>query len=86
MKLYYSERNYENLADKLNQLITEGISKSIRVKSFIACNYLKHPERYNWIKADSFQNVSKFFELYSEKIALQLEKTENTILIAVENE
>lgn len=81
MKLYFPEQNYEKFITKLTELSTDGKSKQIRYKSYIACNYLKHPERYNWIKKDTFQATSDFFNLFSEKLAKQLEKTENTSLV-----
>ena len=81
MKLYFPERKYDKFITKLTELSTEGASKQIRYKSYIACNYLKHPERYTWIKKDSFKNTTELFNLFSEKLAKQLEKTEDHLLV-----
>ncbi len=81
MRLYFPERDYEKCILKLTELSTEGTSKQIRYKSFIACNYLKHPERYTWIKKDSFKNTTELFNIFSEKLAKQLEKTEDSLLV-----
>jgi len=81
MKLYFPERNYENFITKLTELSTDGKSKQIRYKSYIACNYLKHPERYSWIKKDSFKNTTELFNLFSEKLAKQLENTKDNLMV-----
>lgn len=81
MKLYFPERDYDKFITKLSQLVTEGTTKPIRYKAFIACNYLKHPERYTWIKSDTLNNTVDFFNLFSEKLAQQLEKTEDSLLV-----
>jgi hypothetical protein len=81
MKLYFPERNYDNFIAKLTELNTEGKSKQIRYKSYIACNYLKHPERYTWINKDSFKNTIELFNQFSEKLAKQLEKAEDSLLV-----
>jgi len=81
MKLYFPERDYDKFISKLSELTTEGESKQVRFKAFIACNYLKHPERYNWIEKDTFQVTTDFFKLFSEKLAKQLEKQEDSQLV-----
>ena len=81
MKLYFPDKDYDQFIIKLSELTTEGTTKQVRYKAFIACNYLKHPERYNWIKKDTFQATSDFFNLFSEKLAKQLENTENSLLV-----
>ena len=81
MKLYFPERDYDEFISKLNELVTEGTSKPIRYKAFIGCNYLKHPERYNWIKKDDFQVTKNFFMLYAEKLEEQLVKAEDSLLV-----
>jgi hypothetical protein len=81
MKLYFPERNYEEIITKLNDLVTEGKTKQIRYKAFIACNYLKHPERFSWIKSDCFKNTIDFFNTFSEKLAKQLENTTDSLLV-----
>jgi len=81
MKLYFPDRNYDRFISKLTELTTEGSTKQIRFKAFIACNYLIHPERYTWIKKDSFKDTIELFNLFSEKLAKQLEKTEDNLLV-----
>jgi hypothetical protein len=81
MKLYFPQRNYTEVISKLTELCTEGSTKQIRYKAYIACNYLKHPERYNWIKKDSFDVTKEFFNTFSEKLANQLENTEDSLLV-----
>ena len=43
LKLYYPETDYSQIIQKLDELNLGKDTKTIRVKAFIAANYLKNP-------------------------------------------
>ena len=47
LKLYYPERDYSQIIQKLDELRLTNTQKNIRVKAFIAANYLKYPQQSN---------------------------------------
>lgn len=81
MKLYFPDRNYDKVIEKLTELVTEGSTKLIRYKAFITCNYLKHPERFNWIKKGKLSEIKDFFNKYSIQLAKQLENTKGDMFV-----
>ncbi len=64
LKLYYPETDYSQIIQKLDELNLGNGPKTIRVKAFIASNYLKNPHfitdnfstyswQYKWIKINN---------------------------------
>jgi hypothetical protein len=58
LKLYYPDKDYSKIIQKLDELTHVNNPKSIRVKAFIAANYLKNP---NFIEPD----YSKYHQEYN---------------------
>ena len=86
MKAVYPDYNYSSLAKKLEKLSFDGPTQIIRYKAYIAANYLKHPERFSWIKADSYEEMTKFFALYESRLGQQLDKLNLNLVASAENE
>ncbi|MCB9058852.1 MAG: hypothetical protein H6627_09815 [Calditrichae bacterium] len=68
LKLYHPEKDFSDIAEKLDALTIENPDKMIRLKAFIAANYIKHPERFNWIEKGDYEDAVAFFEMYSAKL------------------
>jgi len=78
LKLYYPEKDFSNIIIKLDNISLENPEKIVRVKAFIASNYLKHPDRFNWIEKGDYESAVKFFQLYSARLDKQMNNTGKT--------
>jgi len=58
-KLYYPEKDYSQVIQKLDELTLSNSQKTIRVKAFIAANYLKYPQQFNWAKKNHQKEAIK---------------------------
>jgi len=85
MKLVCPDLDYRDLTKRLEKLSFEGNTKSIRYKAYIATNFLKHPERFKWIKPGSYEELNNFFARYEEKLAKQLQRIDNTLVASFDN-
>ena len=61
LKRYYPKLDFTKINKKLDDLAINGPNKSIRVKAFIATNYIKNPEQYNWIEQGAFSEAATVF-------------------------
>ena len=68
LKLYHPEMDLSAISEKLDDLTLNSQDKMIRLKAFIAANFIKYPERFNWIKKGDYEDAVAFFELYSAKL------------------
>jgi hypothetical protein len=68
LKFVQPDRDYSKCLRKLEQLSKSGATKAIRIKAYVAVNYLKHPERFNWFKSGKYQEISEFFDEFGEKL------------------
>ena len=68
LKLYHPEKDFSEITERLDELTLNNPEKMIRLKAFIAANYIKHPERFYWIKKGDYEEAVSFFELYSTKL------------------
>ncbi len=50
LKLYYPEEDFSQVISKLEKLTLGNAKKTIRVKAFIAANYLINPQQFNVVK------------------------------------
>ena len=53
LKMYSPGMDYSQIQDKLNELMENGPTDVIKYKAFIAALYIEHPERFNWLSAQS---------------------------------
>jgi hypothetical protein len=74
LKYYYPEMDYSEITTQLEKLETDGKSESIRFMAYIVGNYIKHPERFAWIKKGVDKNTDQFFALINERVVSQLEQ------------
>ncbi len=72
LKLYHPQKECKQIIEKLDSLSLENPEKTIRLKAFIASNYLKHPEQYNWIEGGDYEQAIKFFHMYSKRLEEQV--------------
>lgn len=68
LKLYHPEKDFTEILARLDELTVNNPDKMVRLKAFIASNYIKHPERFNWIKKGDYEDAVAFFEMYSTKL------------------
>lgn len=68
LKMYHPEKDFSVVTKKLDELTLKGPDKMVRLKAFIAANYIKHPERFNWIEKGDYEDAVAFFELYSARL------------------
>jgi hypothetical protein len=59
LKTAYPERDYSRIMEQLDRLSRSASSRAIRYESFVALNYLDHPERFNWIRMDDQQQFDE---------------------------
>lgn len=59
MRWLYPGENYDKIADELAHLAVEGPTPTIRYKSFIAANYLQHPEWFQGSQEEIQQAYSR---------------------------
>ncbi|KAA3608487.1 MAG: hypothetical protein D8M58_19620 [Calditrichaeota bacterium] len=81
LKTYHPEKDFSQITKKLDSLSLESPKKTIRLKAFIASNYLKHPERFNWIEKGDYEQAIQFFQLYSAKVDEQLNRKKTTVTL-----
>lgn len=78
LKKYYPELDFSDIIKKLDDLAINGETREIRIKAFIATNYLKNPESFNWIKKGSFSDdISLIGNIIFEDI-LKNKRVKNT--------
>ena len=68
MKQRYPCENYSDITVKLDELSTHNAIKNIRIKAFLASNFLKYPERYDWFKNGDFEEVVNSMALYTAQL------------------
>jgi len=85
LKFFNPDIDYTKCIYKLEQLSKSGQTKFIRVKAYVAANYLKHPERFNWFKSGLYQEISTFFDEYSEKISASVREDSKPLASQQEN-
>ena len=73
LKRYYPNVDFSKISAKLDDLTVNGQNKSIRIKAFIATNYIKNPDQNNWMEQGAFaEAVAAFgFNLTERENALQ---------------
>ena len=80
LKRYYPDLDFSKISIKLDDLAVNGQNKSIRIKAFIATNYIKNPEQYNWMEQGAFaEAVTAFgFNLTERENALrEIKRSQN---------
>ena len=70
MKIKYPNADYDEIIDKLEELIMEGPNKNIRIKALIASDYLNNFEQYNWLKNGNYDEGDQLFDIYLSKMSL----------------
>lgn len=70
MKIEYPEAEYDDIIDQLEELIMEGATKNIRIKSLIASDYLNNFEQYSWLKNAIHDEGDQLFDAYLNSISL----------------
>jgi hypothetical protein len=72
LKLEYPDINCDTVCIPLTQLVNESENQSIRFMAYIAGQYMKHPERFQWINKTTLEKQPEFFELFAEKVGQQV--------------
>lgn len=81
LKLVYPGGDYSKCIRKLEELTESGSTRLLRQKAYIAANFLKNPERFNWIESGLYDEISKFFDKYCERLAAQFQKSDSTLVV-----
>ena len=76
MKAAYPEADYSDIIDQLEDLITEGANKNIRLKALIASDYLRNFGQYNWLKDKKYSEDDQVFNDYLND--MRFERMANT--------
>jgi hypothetical protein len=74
LKYYYPQMDYSEITAQLEKLEMDGNSESIRFMAYIVGNYIKHPERFAWVKKGVDKNTDKFFALINERVVSQVQQ------------
>jgi hypothetical protein len=74
LKYYYPEKDYSEIKTQLEKLELDGQTESIRFMAYIVSNYLKHPERFAWVKKGVDENSDHFFSLINDQVVAQVNK------------
>jgi hypothetical protein len=64
----YPEWNFNNINQKLNDLVIEGNSLSIRYKAQLVSMFLSNPELFERIEITEKDNPAKYFRILSEQL------------------
>lgn len=72
LKMWYPGEDFSQPRVRLETLMAEGHTPSIRLKAFVAASYLSHPEWFNWIGEAEQENADVFFQVLSERLDQQL--------------
>jgi hypothetical protein len=64
----YPEWNFKNINQKLNDLVIEGNSLSIRYKAQLVSMFLSNPELFERIEITEKDNPAKYFRILSEQL------------------
>lgn len=62
IKVIYPERNSSKIVEKLEKLSFESKSGSVRYDAYVAANFLKYPEQFNWDLPDKYEELDNFFQ------------------------
>ena len=80
MKIQYSDADYDNIIDQLDELVVKGANKNIRLKALIASDYLRNFEQYGWLKDKDYSKGDEVFDAYLSKMSLKgIANSENKI-------
>ena len=74
LKYYYPQMDYSKISVQLEKLETDGKSESIRFMAYIVGNYIKHPERFAWVKKGVDKSTDQFFALINERVVSQVQQ------------
>jgi len=85
LKMATPSEDFSELAEKLDQISKENSSKFICYEAYIVSNYLKFPERFNWIKAENSIQKEEFFNQFSKKLKRQLQNINRVYVSSGEN-
>lgn len=67
-KLFYPEKDTENLVKAIDRLVIDGQTKSIRYKAYLASEYLKHGELLANVEKENYKDGDQFFKLLADKL------------------
>lgn len=82
MKCLYPKHDYTALIEKLNEVAACAPEKITRLKAYVAGNYLKYPERFNWIRNNDYLEVESFFNRYALEVEKQVQNIQEHIVVA----
>ena len=82
LRTEYPELNYTKLAESLEKISLNSEDQVTRRKASIAALYLRHPERFTWIKKGTYQENNAFFELLALKIEMQEQNIQTKLVSA----
>lgn len=70
MKIKHPDADYGDIIDQLNDLTLEGTSNIIRLKAFIASDFLTNYNQYKWLKDVKYDNSNHLFDAYLLRMSL----------------
>jgi hypothetical protein len=71
MKIKYSDADYDDIIDQLDELVLEGTNNNIRLKALIASDYLRNFKQYRWLKDKDYSEGDELFYDYLSKISFK---------------
>jgi hypothetical protein len=77
LKLAYPDLEYKYLANSLDSIAQHSDNEVLCEKAYIACMFLKHPERFSWITNDTYEQNNAFFQLLALKLEQQNQGVQN---------
>ena len=67
-KLFYPEKDTGKLVKVIDRLVTEGQTKCIRYKAYLASEYLKHGELLANVEKENYKDGDQFFRMLAHKL------------------
>jgi hypothetical protein len=68
LKLYYPEKDFEDICERLEELAVSHSRESIRFKAFIALNYIKYGENFDWIGIGIYEQGENLYENFFNRL------------------
>jgi hypothetical protein len=82
LKTEYPDLDYTKLVETLKKTSLNSKNQVTRRKAYIAALYLRHPERFNWIKKGTYEENNAFFELLALRIEMQEQNLRTKLVTA----